>query len=180
MKTRMILSVFPSASRLVCILVGFHQPFSFYYTLLYSRLPLNHCCESWKEKRSLIVARCLPRWQSSLKLFLLDDLSLSVRLEWTLCWNDPAPVPCPASISLNEPWRSTNYHIHQSPLCDSQLSGYCYRFPAMAGEAMSTFCIPENDWSSNLAEGSHPQTHKGISVCSLSLSLHMNLFCSGI
>ncbi|CAB1311749.1 unnamed protein product, partial [Coregonus sp. 'balchen'] len=56
--------------------------------------------------------------------------------------------PCSAYISLNEPWRNTEYHVNHSsgsvPLCDSHVSGEWYRFTGMAGDAMPTFCIAEN------------------------------------
>ncbi|XP_019725922.1 oncoprotein-induced transcript 3 protein [Hippocampus comes] len=76
--------------------------------------------------------------------------------------------PCSAYISLNEPWRNTEYHINQSsgsPLCDSHMSGEWYRFTGMAGDAMPTFCISENHCGSHAPiwlNGSHPQLQEGI------------------
>ncbi|KAL3972206.1 muscleblind [Sarotherodon galilaeus] len=76
--------------------------------------------------------------------------------------------PCSAYISLNEPWRNTDYHVNQSsgvPLCDSQVSGEWYRFTGMAGDAMPTFCISENHCGTHAPiwlNGSHPKLHEGI------------------
>lgn len=127
--------------------------------LLYSRLPLNYCCESWKEKRSLIVARCLPRWQSSLGLFLWDALSLSVQLELTaLKWSSHGPLRC-----LHQSEWTMEEHQLPHPLVTSLWQSSVWTlvlcFTAMAGEVMSTFCIPENHRGTNL-KSSHPQTHE--------------------
>ncbi|XP_061601440.1 oncoprotein-induced transcript 3 protein isoform X2 [Cololabis saira] len=76
--------------------------------------------------------------------------------------------PCSAYISLNEPWRNTDYHVNQSsgvPLCDSHVSGEWYRFTGMAGDAMPTFCIPENHCSTHAPiwlNGNHPAPHEGV------------------
>lgn len=76
--------------------------------------------------------------------------------------------PCTAYISLNEPWRNTDYHVNHSsgvPLCDSHLSGEWYRFTGMAGDAMPTFCIQENHCGTHAPiwlNGSHPQPREGI------------------
>ncbi|XP_051816274.1 oncoprotein-induced transcript 3 protein isoform X2 [Acanthochromis polyacanthus] len=76
--------------------------------------------------------------------------------------------PCSAYISLNEPWRNTDYHVNQSsgvPLCDSHVSGEWYRFTGMAGDAMPTFCVSENHCGTHAPiwlNGSHPQLHEGI------------------
>lgn len=83
--------------------------------------------------------------------------------------------PCSAYISLNEPWRNSEYHVNQSsnsaPLCDSHVSGEWYRFTGMAGDAMPTFCISENYCGTHAPiwlHGSHPQVQDGVvamSVC---------------
>ncbi|XP_055083327.1 oncoprotein-induced transcript 3 protein [Periophthalmus magnuspinnatus] len=83
--------------------------------------------------------------------------------------------PCSAYISLNEPWRNSEYHVNQSsnsaPLCDSHVSGEWYRFTGMAGDAMPTFCISENYCGTHAPiwlNGSHPQLQDGavsMSVC---------------
>uniref|UniRef100_A0A8C2HHH1 Oncoprotein induced transcript 3 n=1 Tax=Cyprinus carpio TaxID=7962 RepID=A0A8C2HHH1_CYPCA len=42
--------------------------------------------------------------------------------------------PCSAYISLNEPWRNTDYHVNNSagvPLCDRHVAGELYRFTGM-------------------------------------------------
>lgn len=170
----MFLSVFPCASRLVCVfgsefitlLLLFHL--CWFWTiltsllaLLYSHLPLNHCCESWTEKRSLIFARCLPCWQSSLGLFLWDALSLSLQLELTaLKWSSHGPMPC---LHQSE-WTMEEHQLPHPPvtsLWQPPVWTLVLCFTAMAGEAMSTFCILENHQSTNL-KSSHPQTHEGI------------------
>lgn len=80
----------------------------------------------------------------------------------------PALDPCSAYISLNEPWRNTDYHVNQSsgvPLCDSHVSGEWYRFTGMAGDAMPTFCVAENHCGTHAPiwlKGSHPQPDDGI------------------
>ncbi|XP_041865891.1 oncoprotein-induced transcript 3 protein [Melanotaenia boesemani] len=83
--------------------------------------------------------------------------------------------PCSAYISLNEPWRNTDFHLNKlsgAPLCDSHISGEWYRFTGMAGDAMPTFCIPENHCGTHAPiwlNGNHPQLHEGIvtlPVCS--------------
>ncbi|XP_048125020.1 oncoprotein-induced transcript 3 protein isoform X1 [Alosa alosa] len=76
--------------------------------------------------------------------------------------------PCNAYISLNEPWRNTEYHVNNSrgvPLCDQHVSGEWYRFTGMAGDAMPTFCIEENHCGTHAPiwlNGSHPQLNEGI------------------
>uniref|UniRef100_A0A8C6L7B2 Oncoprotein induced transcript 3 n=1 Tax=Nothobranchius furzeri TaxID=105023 RepID=A0A8C6L7B2_NOTFU len=81
------------------------------------------------------------------------------------CWG--SLDPCSAYISLNEPWRNTDFSVNQSssgPLCDSHMSGEWYRFTGMAGDAMPTFCIPENHCGTHAPiwlNGSHPQLHEG-------------------
>ena len=81
----------------------------------------------------------------------------------------PVLDPCSAYISLNEPWRNTDYHVNHSsggvPLCDSLLSGEWYRFTGMAGDAMPTFCIQENHCGTHAPiwlNGTHPQPQDGI------------------
>ncbi|KAM4598787.1 oncoprotein-induced transcript 3 protein [Fundulus diaphanus] len=75
--------------------------------------------------------------------------------------------PCSAYISLNEPWRNSDFHVNQSsgvPLCDSHMSGEWYRFTGMAGDAMPTFCISENHCGTHAPiwlNGSHPQLNDG-------------------
>ncbi|XP_077438230.1 oncoprotein-induced transcript 3 protein isoform X1 [Vanacampus margaritifer] len=79
-----------------------------------------------------------------------------------------SPDPCSAYISLNEPWRNTEYHINQSSgrsLCDSHMSGEWYRFTGMAGDAMPTFCISENHCGTHAPiwlNGNHPRPQEGI------------------
>lgn len=76
--------------------------------------------------------------------------------------------PCSAYISLNEPWRNTDHQIngsHGQPTCDSQIDGEWYRFTGMAGDAMPTFCIPENHCGTHAPiwlNGSHPRESDGI------------------
>uniref|UniRef100_A0A8C5NCJ7 Oncoprotein induced transcript 3 n=1 Tax=Gouania willdenowi TaxID=441366 RepID=A0A8C5NCJ7_GOUWI len=76
--------------------------------------------------------------------------------------------PCSAYISLNEPWRNTDYHINQSsgvPNCDNHVSGEWYRFTGLAGDAMPTFCISENHCGTHAPiwmNGNHPKLHEGI------------------
>ncbi|NXU50068.1 OIT3 protein, partial [Turnix velox] len=76
--------------------------------------------------------------------------------------------PCSAYISLNEPWRNTDNHIngsHGQPTCDSHIDGEWYRFTGMAGDAMPTFCIPENHCGTHAPiwlNGSHPREADGI------------------
>jgi len=72
--------------------------------------------------------------------------------------------PCSAYISLNEPWRNTEHHVNRTsgaaPFCDSHMSGEWYRFTGMAGDAMPTFCIPENHCGTHAPiwlSGSHPE-----------------------
>ncbi|KAG7262911.1 hypothetical protein CRUP_025745, partial [Coryphaenoides rupestris] len=71
--------------------------------------------------------------------------------------------PCSAYISLNEPWRNTDHHVNRTsgaPFCDSHMSGEWYRFTGMAGDAMPTFCIPENRCGTHAPiwlNGSHPE-----------------------
>lgn len=77
--------------------------------------------------------------------------------------------PCSAYISLNEPWRNSEYHVNQSsnnaPLCDRHISGEWYRFTGMAGDAMPTFCISENYCGTHAPlwlRGSHPRVQDGV------------------
>ncbi|KAG8135338.1 hypothetical protein E2320_008379, partial [Naja naja] len=76
--------------------------------------------------------------------------------------------PCSAYISLNEPWRNTEFQFNDStdqPECDSHVDGEWYRFTGMAGDAMPTFCIPENHCGTHAPiwlNGSHPQESEGI------------------
>lgn len=80
----------------------------------------------------------------------------------------PAPDPCLAYISLNEPWRNTEYHVNNSagvPLCDRHVDGEWYRFTGMAGDAMPTFCIEENHCGTHAPiwlNGTHPLPSDGI------------------
>lgn len=80
----------------------------------------------------------------------------------------PALDPCSAYISLNEPWRNTDHQFHESqsqPLCDNHMDGEWYRFTGMAGDAMPTFCIPENHCGTHAPvwlNGSHPLESDGI------------------
>ncbi|TNN66702.1 Oncoprotein-induced transcript 3 protein [Liparis tanakae] len=76
--------------------------------------------------------------------------------------------PCSAYISLNDPWRNTDFLVNQSsggPLCDSRVSGEWYRFTGMAGDAMPTFCISEDHCGTHAPiwlNGSHPHPHQGV------------------
>ncbi|XP_008143619.2 oncoprotein-induced transcript 3 protein [Eptesicus fuscus] len=76
--------------------------------------------------------------------------------------------PCSAYISLNEPWRNTDHQLDESqgpPLCDNHVDGEWYRFTGMAGDAMPTFCIPENHCGTHAPvwlNGSHPLEDDGI------------------
>nr|XP_033799319.1 oncoprotein-induced transcript 3 protein [Geotrypetes seraphini] len=76
--------------------------------------------------------------------------------------------PCSAYISLNEPWRNTDHVFNESqrqPMCDNKLDGEWYRFTGMAGDAMPTFCIPENHCGTHAPiwlNGSHPKESDGI------------------
>uniref|UniRef100_A0A5F9DJF7 Oncoprotein induced transcript 3 n=1 Tax=Oryctolagus cuniculus TaxID=9986 RepID=A0A5F9DJF7_RABIT len=76
--------------------------------------------------------------------------------------------PCSAYISLNEPWRNTEHQFNESqdpPLCDNHVDGEWYRFTGMAGDAMPTFCIPENHCGTHAPvwlNGSHPLEGDGI------------------
>uniref|UniRef100_A0ACB8F852 Oncoprotein-induced transcript 3 protein n=1 Tax=Sphaerodactylus townsendi TaxID=933632 RepID=A0ACB8F852_9SAUR len=76
--------------------------------------------------------------------------------------------PCSAYLTLNEPWRNTEHHFNSSydqPECDSAFDGEWYRFTGMAGDAMPTFCIPENHCGTHAPiwlNGSHPQESDGI------------------
>uniref|UniRef100_A0A8C6UX08 Oncoprotein induced transcript 3 n=1 Tax=Neogobius melanostomus TaxID=47308 RepID=A0A8C6UX08_9GOBI len=76
--------------------------------------------------------------------------------------------PCSAYISLNEPWRNSEFHVNHSsnsaPQCDNHVSGEWYRFTGMAGDAMPTFCISENYCGTHAPiwlNGSHPQVQDG-------------------
>ncbi|KAK5853844.1 hypothetical protein PBY51_014967 [Eleginops maclovinus] len=88
--------------------------------------------------------------------------------------------PCSAYISLNEPWRNTDYHVNQSfsgPLCDSHVSGEWYRFTGMAGDAMPTFCVSENHCGTHAPiwlNGSHPQPQEGIVTLPVCASFNDN------
>ncbi|MED6289330.1 Oncoprotein-induced transcript 3 protein [Characodon lateralis] len=88
--------------------------------------------------------------------------------------------PCSAYISLNEPWRNSDFHVNQSsslPLCDSHMSGEWYRFTGMAGDAMPTFCIPGNHCGTHAPiwlNGSHPQLHEGIVTLPVCASFNNN------
>nr|AAO22058.1 LZP variant II [Mus musculus] len=94
---------------------------------------------------------------------LLTCLSTTVTLV------SPAVLdPCSAYISLNEPWRNTDHQFDESqnqPLCDNHMNGEWYRFTGMAGDAMPTFCIPENHCGTHAPvwlNGSHPLEEDGI------------------
>ncbi|XP_042816478.1 oncoprotein-induced transcript 3 protein isoform X3 [Panthera tigris] len=82
--------------------------------------------------------------------------------------SSPALDPCSAYISLNEPWRNTDHQFDESqgpPLCDNHVDGEWYRFTGMAGDAMPTFCIPENHCGTHAPvwlNGSHPLEGDGI------------------
>ncbi|KAM3912787.1 oncoprotein-induced transcript 3 protein [Leptodactylus fuscus] len=88
-----------------------------------------------------------------------------------LRFNQVTPLaldPCSAYISLNEPWRNTDHLLNESeekPMCDNHLNGEWYRFTGMAGDAMPTFCIPENHCGTHAPiwlNGSHPNESEGI------------------
>ncbi|KAL7877451.1 hypothetical protein SRHO_G00040940 [Serrasalmus rhombeus] len=102
-------------------------------------------------------------------LFSLADLFLALAaLQTTSAAQILAPDPCLAYISLNEPWRNTDYHVNNSagvPLCDRHVAGEWYRFTGMSGDAMPTFCIEENHCGTHAPiwlNGSHPQPSEGI------------------
>ncbi|XP_062989046.1 oncoprotein-induced transcript 3 protein [Elgaria multicarinata webbii] len=102
-------------------------------------------------------------------MFLLLVLSFCLRAKaQPLQENTVALDPCSAYISLNDPWRNTDYQFNDSvdnPECDSHVDGEWYRFTAMAGDAMPTFCIPENSCGTHAPiwlNGSHPQESDGI------------------
>ncbi|XP_060097193.1 oncoprotein-induced transcript 3 protein [Heteronotia binoei] len=82
--------------------------------------------------------------------------------------NTVALDPCSAYLTLNEPWRNTEHQFNSSydqPECDSAVDGEWYRFTGMAGDAMPTFCIPENHCGTHAPiwlNGSHPQESDGI------------------
>ncbi|XP_071379048.1 oncoprotein-induced transcript 3 protein [Centroberyx affinis] len=105
---------------------------------------------------------------------------LTILLQDTLAVAAVALDPCSAYISLNEPWRNTEYHVNQSsgvPLCDSHVSGEWYRFTGMAGDAMPTFCISENLCGTHAPiwlNGSHPQPRDGIVTLSVCASFNDN------
>ncbi|XP_037322023.1 oncoprotein-induced transcript 3 protein [Pungitius pungitius] len=88
--------------------------------------------------------------------------------------------PCSAYTSLNEPWRSTEYHVNQSsggPFCDSHVSGEWYRFTGMAGDAMPTFCVSEDHCGTHAPiwlNGSHPEPHEGIVTLPVCASFNDN------
>ncbi|XP_036071298.1 oncoprotein-induced transcript 3 protein isoform X2 [Oryzias melastigma] len=88
--------------------------------------------------------------------------------------------PCSAYFSLNEPWRNTEFHVNQSsgvPLCDSHVSGEWYRFTGLAGDAMPTFCIPENHCGTHAPvwlNGSHPQLQDGVVTLPVCASFNDN------
>ncbi|TMS04840.1 Oncoprotein-induced transcript 3 protein [Larimichthys crocea] len=110
-------------------------------------------------------------------MFILVVTSL---LQEVLAVAGVALDPCSAYISLNEPWRNTDYHINQLsgvPLCDSHVSGEWYRFTGMAGDAMPTFCISENHCGTHAPiwlNGSHPQPHEGIVTLPVCASFNDN------
>ena len=85
-----------------------------------------------------------------------------------MSFSSPALDPCSAYISLNEPWRNTDHSFDESqgsPLCDNSVDGEWYRFTGMAGDAMPTFCIPENHCGTHAPvwlNGSHPLEGDGI------------------
>ncbi|KAJ7987419.1 hypothetical protein DPEC_G00326290 [Dallia pectoralis] len=88
--------------------------------------------------------------------------------------------PCSAYISLNEPWRNTEYHVNNTlgvPLCDNHVSGEWYRFTGMAGDAMPTFCIAENHCGTHAPiwlNGSHPELQSGIVTLPVCASFNDN------
>ncbi|XP_061914398.1 oncoprotein-induced transcript 3 protein [Entelurus aequoreus] len=101
---------------------------------------------------------------------LLNMISfvVTILLQEAFQVTDATLDPCSAYSSLNEPWRNTDHHINQSsgvPLCDNHMSGEWYRFTGMAGDAMPTFCIPENHCGTHAPvwlNGSHPQPQEGV------------------
>ncbi|XP_036801946.1 oncoprotein-induced transcript 3 protein [Oncorhynchus mykiss] len=106
---------------------------------------------------------------------------LTVLLQHTPTAEAIALDPCSAYISLNEPWRNTEYHVNHSsgsvPLCDSRVSGEWYRFTGMAGDAMPTFCIEENHCGTHAPiwlNGSHPQPQDGIMTLPVCASFNSN------
>ncbi|XP_034148316.1 oncoprotein-induced transcript 3 protein [Esox lucius] len=88
--------------------------------------------------------------------------------------------PCSAYISLNEPWRNTEFHVNNTsgvPLCDNHVSGEWYRFTGMAGDAMPTFCIAENHCGTHAPiwlNGSHPEPQDGIITLPVCASFNDN------
>ncbi|XP_069098591.1 oncoprotein-induced transcript 3 protein [Pleurodeles waltl] len=114
----------------------------------------------------MTVVQAMPRpWATRALHSLLFCLCLSSRLQ------QAAPLaldPCSAYISLNEPWRNTDHHFNETrdkPMCDNHLDGEWYRFTGMAGDAMPTFCIPENHCGTHAPiwlNGSHPSESDGI------------------
>uniref|UniRef100_A0A672SAJ9 Oncoprotein induced transcript 3 n=1 Tax=Sinocyclocheilus grahami TaxID=75366 RepID=A0A672SAJ9_SINGR len=98
----------------------------------------------------------------------LLSIKLSLQALSTINIQKATLDPCSAYISLNEPWRNTDYHVNNSagvPLCDRHVAGEWYRFTGMAGDAMPTFCIEENHCGTHAPiwlNGSHPQPSDGI------------------
>ncbi|KAF5890026.1 oncoprotein-induced transcript 3 protein, partial [Clarias magur] len=101
------------------------------------------------------------------ELIMLLGLLLDVLLTLSACQivaaaQIIAPDPCSAYISLNEPWRNTDYHVNNSagvPLCDRHVASEWYRFTGLAGDAMPTFCIEENHCGTHAPiwlNGTHP------------------------
>ncbi|KAM5236510.1 oncoprotein-induced transcript 3 protein [Ctenodactylus gundi] len=99
---------------------------------------------------------------------MLQFLLLTCLLITTVPASPVALDPCSAYISLNEPWRNTDHQLDESqgpPLCDNHIDGEWYRFTGMAGDAMPTFCIPENHCGTHAPvwlNGSHPLESDGI------------------
>ncbi|XP_069468280.1 oncoprotein-induced transcript 3 protein isoform X2 [Ambystoma mexicanum] len=62
-------------------------------------------------------------------------------------------------------------------MCDNHLDGEWYRFTGMAGDAMPTFCIPENHCGTHAPiwlNGSHPSESEGIVQRHACASFNMN------
>ncbi|KAK2853022.1 hypothetical protein Q7C36_008223 [Tachysurus vachellii] len=103
-----------------------------------------------------------------LLIWLIDVLLALSVLQIVATDKIAAPDPCLAYISLNEPWRNTEYHVNNSagvPLCDRHVDGEWYRFTGMAGDAMPTFCIEENHCGTHAPiwlNGTHPLPSDGI------------------
>uniref|UniRef100_A0A8C1IN57 Oncoprotein induced transcript 3 n=1 Tax=Cyprinus carpio TaxID=7962 RepID=A0A8C1IN57_CYPCA len=90
--------------------------------------------------------------------------------------------PCSAYISLNEPWRNTDYHVNNSagvPLCDRHVAGELYRFTGIAGDDIPTFCIEENHCGTHAPiwlNGSLPQPSDGIVTIPACASFNNNCY----